>query len=110
MGEAGERRATATIWKRGLYMLLFALLYSVAEVVLAAVVVVQFGYRVINEVNHPRLLTFGAALSRYLYQVFRFLSFNSERLPFPFDEWPEGEAPEPDAVQSGRLPREEPPA
>jgi hypothetical protein len=80
-----------TIWLRGLYMLLFTLLYSVAEFVLGAVVVVQFGYRVFNEQNQPRLLALGAAVASYIYQVMRFLSFNTEVKPYPFSEWPEGE-------------------
>jgi hypothetical protein len=84
-----ETRTTQTIWLRGLYMLLFALLYSVAEVVLWTVVLVQFGYRVFNDANQPRLLEFGATVARYIYQVLRFLSFNTEVMPFPFSDWPE---------------------
>jgi len=80
-----------SIWQRGLYMLLFALLYSVAELVMGVVVLVQFGYRLFNEECHPRVLRLGAELARYIYQVFRFLSFNTEVKPYPFSEWPEGE-------------------
>jgi hypothetical protein len=75
-------------------MLLFALLYSVAEFVMAAVVLVQFGYRIFNESNHPRLLALGASLASYIYQVFRYLSFNAEAMPYPFSEWPQGESPD----------------
>ncbi|MDH5785810.1 MAG: DUF4389 domain-containing protein [Chromatiales bacterium] len=79
------------IWIRALYMLLFVLLYSVAEFVMVAVVLVQFGYRAINDASHPRLLSLGASISRYIYQVLRYLSFNTEIMPYPFSEWPEGE-------------------
>ncbi len=82
------KEGDSTIWIRGLYMLLFALFYSVAEFVFAVVVLVQFGYRVFNEQSHPRLLELGASLSRYIYQVLGYLSFNSEEKPYPFDEWP----------------------
>jgi hypothetical protein len=85
-----DEGVTETIWIRGLYMLLFTLLYSVAEFVLGAVVVVQFGYRVFNEENQPRLIALGAALASYIYQVMRYLSFNSEQKPYPFSDWPEG--------------------
>ncbi len=80
--------APESIWIRGLYMLLFGLLYSVAEVVLWTVVLVQFIYRVFNDETQPRLLELGASVSRYIYQVLRFLSFNTEVMPFPFSDWP----------------------
>ena len=84
-----EVKEQNSIWIRGLYMLLFALLYSVAELVLWTVVLVQFGYQVFNDENHPRLLELGASVARYIYQVLRFLSFNTEVMPFPFSDWPE---------------------
>lgn len=77
-----------SIWLRGLYMLLFALLYSVAEVVLWTVVLVQFIYRIFNDETQPRLLELGASVAQYIYQVLRFLSFNTEVMPFPFSDWP----------------------
>ncbi len=77
-----------SIWLRGLYMLLFGLLYSVAEVVLWTVVLVQFIYRIFNDETQPRLLGLGASVAQYIYQVLRFLSFNTEVMPFPFSDWP----------------------
>ena len=89
-----ETESDNSIWIRGLYMLLFMLLYSVAEFVLAAVVLVQFGFRVFNEERQPRLLVLGAAVASYIYQVMRYLTFNSEQKPYPFSEWPEGRVEE----------------
>ena len=89
-----ERGESGGIWVRGLYMLLFVLLYSVAEFVMMAVVLVQFGYRVFNDVSHPRLLALGGGISSYIYQVLRYLSFNSEVMPYPFSDWPDGETPD----------------
>ena len=80
-----------SIWVRVLYMLLFVLLYSVAEFVMLAVVLVQFGYRIFNDECHPRVLRLGADVSSYIYQVLRYLSFNTEVMPYPFSEWPQGE-------------------
>lgn len=88
----GEGRG---IWVRGLYMLLFVLLYSVAELVMTAVVLLQFGFHLVNGMSQPRLLSLGAELASYLYQVFRFLSFNTEVMPYPFSDWPQGEAAQP---------------
>ena len=84
-----EVKEENSIWIRGLYMLLFGLLYSVAEVVLWTVVLVQFIYRIFNDETQPRLLELGASVARYIYQVLRFLVCNTEVMPFPFSDWPE---------------------
>ncbi len=81
--------ASAT-WTRGLFMLLFVVLRSVAEVVLGAVVLLQFLFALASGAPHPRLTAFGGQLSAYLYQIFMFLTFNSDSKPFPFANWPEG--------------------
>lgn len=75
-------------WLRGLYMLLFIVIYHVAEFVVGAVVLLQFIFTLVSGNTNARLLQFGQSLSRYAYQILRFLTFNSEDLPFPFNEWP----------------------
>ncbi len=79
------RRAT---WTRGLYMLLFALIYGVAEFVLGAVVIFQFVAILVSGKTNERLRDFGGSLSTFIYQILVFLTFNSESLPFPFAPWP----------------------
>lgn len=69
-------------------MLLFAFLYSLGEMVLAAVAVLQFGWFLFTGAPNPRLLAFGADLARWFYQIFLYLTFNSEARPFPFAPWP----------------------
>ena len=86
-----ENLKQQTIWLRGLYMLMFALFYSIAEFVLFAVVVFQFLLILFTGRNNPRLLMLGQSLATYIYQVIRFLTFNSEYQPYPFGAWPEGE-------------------
>ncbi|MBI1424928.1 MAG: DUF4389 domain-containing protein [Gammaproteobacteria bacterium] len=80
-----RKRAT---WLRGLYMLLFIVIFHVAEVVVGAVVLLQFLFTLFSGATNARLLRFGQSLSQYVYQILRFLSFNSEEMPFPFSEWP----------------------
>ncbi|GAB4347541.1 MAG: hypothetical protein Kow006_07380 [Gammaproteobacteria bacterium] len=78
---------------RGLYMLLFALFYSLGELVLVAVVLFQFVSRLFTGEVNERLLQFGGQLSRYLYDALRFFTFNSEDKPYPFSPWPSDGAP-----------------
>jgi hypothetical protein len=77
-------------WKRGLYMLLFAVIYGVTEFVLTAVVLFQFGSQLITGRVNRRLLNFGQQLATYLYQIILFLTYKSEEMPYPFEIWPKG--------------------
>jgi len=76
------------VWKRLLFMVLFALLWSVTEIVMFAVVVYQFLYLLITGNKDERILNLGAQLSTYAYQIFCYLTYNSETQPFPFSDWP----------------------
>ena len=75
-------------WVRGLFMLLFVALYNIAAVLISAVAILQFAWKLISGETNPRLLSFGEGLSRYFYQLLRFLTFNTEDKPFPFADWP----------------------
>ena len=77
-----------SIWSRALYMLIFAFFYSVAEVVMFAVVVIQFFMMLITGETNPRLLKLGQNLATYIFQIIQYLSFNSEYLVYPFGAWP----------------------
>jgi len=77
-------------WLRGLYILLLAAFYSIAEIVLCAVVLFQFLSLLISGNANERLLNFGQSLASYIYQIIQFMTANSEELPFPFNPWPEG--------------------
>ncbi|MGV6818496.1 MAG: DUF4389 domain-containing protein [Thiotrichales bacterium] len=76
-------------WKRILYMLLFAFIYSIAEIVVTAVVVLQILFRLFTGQPNDRLLAFGRQVSDYIYQILMFLTFNAEEKPFPFSNWPD---------------------
>ena len=78
-----------TIWKRALYMLLFAFLLNVAKFVTFMVVVVQFCLVLVSGSPNAQLLVLGQGLSMYTYQIMQFLTFNSEMHPYPLSEWPE---------------------
>lgn len=94
-----SRLTASATWLRGLFMLLFAVIRSVAEVVLGAVALLQFLFALASGAPNPRLTEFGGQLSAYLYQIFMFLTFNSERRPFPFSPWPESPPTPEDAAQ-----------
>lgn len=78
-------------WLRGFYMLLFVIIYSIAEILIAAVVIFQFLITLFTGRTNSRLLKLGQSLSTFVYQILLFLTFNSEYHPYPFGAWPKGE-------------------
>lgn len=79
----------AVNWKRFFFMILFAVIYNVAEMVFAAVVIIQAGFTLVTGARNERLLRFGGQLSAYVYRIFQYLTYNIEEKPFPFSDWPE---------------------
>lgn len=90
MDETTKRRLTSPdLWIRGLFMILFAITYSIAELVVVLVVVVQFLIVLLTGRTNQNLQTFGNNLSIYVYQILRFETFNTDMRPFPFSPWPD---------------------
>jgi len=77
-------------WLRGLYILLFLVLYSVAKVVIFAIIIFQFLLTVFTGKTNERLVKLGQSLSTYSYQILTFLTFNTNYHPYPFGVWPSG--------------------
>lgn len=87
-GDLKTNLANGRTWLRGLFILLFAILYGVAEVVIGVVVVLQFGSHLITGGPITRLLEFARGLNAYVYQILQFVTYRSEMRPFPFGPWP----------------------
>ncbi len=77
-------------WLRGLYIILFLVLYSVAKVIIFAIIIFQFLLTVFTGKTNPRLVKLGQSLSTYSYQILTFLTFNTDYHPYPFGAWPSG--------------------
>lgn len=75
-------------WVRGLYILLFVVLYNIAELVLMAIVIFQFGHKVITGKVSDKVMAMSKGLTRYIFQVLQYITFESEEQPFPFSDWP----------------------
>ena len=87
--EMKSRLTRRSIWVRFLYMLAFVIAYTIAEIVLGIVVLLQFAIVLITGNANENLLRLGNNLSAFVYQVFRFLTFNTEEHAFPFADWPD---------------------
>lgn len=83
-------------WLRLVFIVLFAIVYGIVELVLTAVVVIQFLFTLLTGAPNERLRELGQSLARYVYQIIRFLTYNTELRPFPIDlDWPDGRQNEP---------------
>ena len=84
-----ENLKSRTTWVRLIFMAIFCAVTSLA--ILVGSFVVAFGFVWVlftGEVN-PQLKATGQGLAKYIYQIIRYLTFNSETKPFPFGEsWP----------------------
>ena len=80
--------SSTSTWGRALFMILFGIIYSVAEIVLVSVVLFQFCFVLFTGSANVRLLAFGKEISEFIYAVFLYLTYNSEERPFPFAPWP----------------------
>ncbi len=89
-GSDMEKNVTSrSTWLRLFFMIVVALLYGISRVVIAAVIVIQFFYVLVTGQSNEQLKQLGHSLAIYSYQVINFLTFNTERKPFPFDaSWP----------------------
>jgi len=83
-------KARAT-WLRLFFMLVVILLYWVARLVVGMVVLLQFFWVLFTGEANRSLEGLGQSLATYTYQIIRYLTFNTEERPFPFDaDWPDG--------------------
>ena len=73
---------------RALYMLVFAIVFWILTWILAVTALLQLLLTALATQPNAELARFGRALAHYCGQVVEFLTFASERVPFPFSDWP----------------------
>ena len=76
-------------WVRALYMVLFLVAYSVSETIIAAIVVIQFIFKVTTNALNDQLKVFSARLNVYVFDILQYVTYQTEEKPFPFAEFPE---------------------
>ena len=80
-----SRRQTAI---RLLFVVLFALIYSVTEIVLVTLVILQFGFKLVTCETNSKLSIFSKTINKYIFKLLQFVTFNQDKKPFPFSDWP----------------------
>lgn len=89
MDEDLRHNLTATdTWVRGLFMLLFMIIYGFAKGIWYLIVLFQFVHTLLTGKPSGPLLDFSENLCAYLYEILLYVSFNSHERPYPFAPWP----------------------
>lgn len=83
-----DQQGGARPWMRGVFMLVFAILFAVSETVLLVIAVIQFGWLLAYRAPQPALARFGSSLAKWLAQVARYQTAVAEERPFPWSDWP----------------------
>lgn len=92
------RLTNLNTWKRGLFMLVFAIISGVTKLLVSLVAIFQFFTVLFKGQTNEAVIPFGQNLSTYTYQITMFLTFNTDEMPFPFMDFPDGApASKPDA-------------
>ena len=91
------------LWVRALLMLLMAAAFQLAAWVLMFVAVLQLLVALATDDANGRLRTFGRSLGCYIARIAAFVSFGTDELPFPFNDWPSGRRDQ--ARRRGKAPR-----
>lgn len=88
-GKIEKNLKSRATWLRLLFMCIFGLLGSLASLVVSVVVVLGFLMVLFTGEVNRELRELGQGIASYLYQIVRYLTFNTDDKPFPFGEsWP----------------------
>ena len=77
-----------TGWQRVAFVVLFWIVFYVAQLVVGAVALAQCVFVLLTNNPNQQLLQFGDSLSKYIHDILRFVTFNSDQRPFPFSDFP----------------------
>ena len=104
--EVSKTVTSKETWMRGLYILLFAIISKVARFVVVIVVLGQFLFTLFSGKTNSDLKQFGDRLSRYIYQILQYVTYNSDTRPFPFSPWPSGPESESESESESKPDKE----
>ena len=101
--ETGERESgkmeqnlkSRTTWLRLLFMAIFGLIISLTGMVGTVIVVLGFFWVLFTGEVNQELRQIGQAIASYMYEIVRYLTFNTDEKPFPFGgRWPSADTEE----------------
>jgi hypothetical protein len=93
-----ENIKSRSTWLRLVFMFVFYVIATLTGAVASVVVVLGFLWVLFTGEKNRQLQQAGQAVAAYLYEIIRYLTFNTDEKPFPFGrEFPAATAPARDA-------------
>lgn len=90
----GENTATVTytsLGKRVLFTILFVMILHLLASVLGLLVLFELAYAALTQrPPHARVTLFARRVLRYAVDIGQYITWNTEDLPFPLEELPQG--------------------
>ena len=87
-----EHAKNADTWIRGLFIIIFAVIFYFLCGIIWLLVIFQFITKVITGNLNKQLEEFSSGLTNYAMQILLYITFQSEERPFPFSPWPSDSA------------------
>ncbi|MBX2848807.1 MAG: DUF4389 domain-containing protein [Acidiferrobacterales bacterium] len=76
---------------RVLFVVLFWVVFYFTQLVIAVVAVGQCGFVLITNKPNQNLTQLGDSLSKYVTEILRYVTFNTDQRPFPFADFPKSD-------------------
>lgn len=83
-----ENAKNIDVWTRGLFIVVFGVIFYFIIILIWLVVIFQFIMKLITSELNEQLLNFSDSLNKYVSQILLYITFKSEERPFPFSPWP----------------------
>jgi len=92
-----EHVKSRSTWLRLVFMLVLYVLATLASAVGSVVIVLGFLWVLFTGETNRQLQRAGQVIAAYIYEIIRYLSYNTDDRPFPFDkDLPAPEVADPD--------------
>ena len=79
-----ENIKSRSTWMRLLFMVIYYVLATLASAIGSVVVVLGFFWVLFTGEKNRQLQQAGQVVASYIYEIIRFLTFNTDEKPFPF--------------------------
>jgi hypothetical protein len=91
-GKMEENLKSRTTWLRLLFMFIYGLIISLTGMVGTVIVVLGFFWVLFTGKVNRELRQIGQAIATYIFEMIRYMTFNTDDKPFPFGgAWPSAE-------------------
>ena len=85
---AGRDDTSKHTWMRGLFMLVFIVLFELAKVALSLIAILQFFWLLFTKAPNASVRKFGVSLGNWMLEVADFQACATDDKPFPWKPWP----------------------